>query len=126
MSEYFENVVYRGYRVMDMGNAGRTLGIRRETKDQQAPENPLMSTSWGPDSAGKKPQGKKYLLPALQAKSFLRKSLPACQANLPQPPNRRFEFHKRHQLFIRAHNETLSIAAMRVSNEDCSPVGINR
>ena len=26
--------------------------------------------------------------------------------------NRRFEFHKRGQLFIRTHNETLSIAAM--------------
>jgi len=27
------------------------------------------------------------------------------------PPNRRFKFHKRSQLFIRTHNETLSIAA---------------
>jgi hypothetical protein len=26
--------------------------------------------------------------------------------------NRRFQFQKRHQLFIRPHNETLSIAAM--------------
>jgi hypothetical protein len=32
--------------------------------------------------------------------------------------NRRFEFHKRRQLFLRAHNETLSVVAMRVSNED--------
>jgi hypothetical protein len=32
--------------------------------------------------------------------------------------NRRFEFDKRSQLFIRVHNETLSVAAMRVSNED--------
>jgi hypothetical protein len=30
--------------------------------------------------------------------------------------NRRFEFHKRRQLFIRTHNETPSVAAMRVSN----------
>ena len=29
------------------------------------------------------------------------------------------------QLFIRAHNETLSVVAMRVSNEDCSTVGIH-
>jgi hypothetical protein len=29
------------------------------------------------------------------------------------------------KLFIRAHNETLSVAAMRVSNPDRSPVGIN-
>jgi len=28
-------------------------------------------------------------------------------------------------LFIRTHNETLSIAAMRVSNPDRSPLGIN-
>jgi hypothetical protein len=36
--------------------------------------------------------------------------------------NRRFEFDKRGQLFIRSHNVTLSVAAMCVSNEDCSPV----
>jgi hypothetical protein len=36
---------------------------------------------------------------------------------------RRFQFHKRSQHFIRAHNETLSVA-MRVGNPDCSPVGI--
>jgi hypothetical protein len=30
--------------------------------------------------------------------------------------NRRFEFHKRGQLFIRTHNETLSVIAVRVSN----------
>jgi hypothetical protein len=38
----------------------------------------------------------------------------------------RFEFQKRCQLFIRSRNETLSVAAMRVTNPDCSPVGINR
>jgi hypothetical protein len=38
--------------------------------------------------------------------------------------NRRLEFHKRHQLFICTHNETLSVVAMRVSNPDRSPVGI--
>jgi hypothetical protein len=37
--------------------------------------------------------------------------------------SRRFEFQKRRQLFIRAHNETLSVA-MRVSNKDHSPVAI--
>jgi hypothetical protein len=31
--------------------------------------------------------------------------------------NRRFHFHKRSQLFIRAHNETLS-AALRINNEN--------
>jgi hypothetical protein len=37
-----------------------------------------------------------------------------------------FKFDKRSQLFISTPNETLSVAAMRVSNPDCSPVGINR
>jgi hypothetical protein len=36
-------------------------------------------------------------------------------------PNRRFEFQKRSQLFIRSHNETLSVIAMRVCDEDRSP-----
>jgi hypothetical protein len=39
-------------------------------------------------------------------------------------PNRRFEFQKRRQLFIRLHDQTLPVAAMRVSNEDRSSVGI--
>jgi hypothetical protein len=38
--------------------------------------------------------------------------------------NRRFKFRKRSQLFIGAHDETLSIA-MRVSNPDCSPFTIH-
>jgi hypothetical protein len=38
---------------------------------------------------------------------------------------RRLQFQKRRQLFIRAHNETLPVAAMRVSNPDHSPVGIH-
>jgi len=40
--------------------------------------------------------------------------------------SRRFEFQKRGQLFIRMHNQALSVAAMCVSNPDRSPVGINR
>jgi len=40
--------------------------------------------------------------------------------------SRPFKFNKRSQLFIRTHDETLSVAAMRVSNPDRSPVGINR
>jgi hypothetical protein len=32
--------------------------------------------------------------------------------------NRRFEFEKRTQLFIRSHNEALSVVAMCISNED--------
>jgi hypothetical protein len=40
--------------------------------------------------------------------------------------NRRFEFHKRSQLFICVHNETLSVVPVCVGNPDRSPVGINR
>jgi len=35
--------------------------------------------------------------------------------------NRRFQFHKRSQLFIRTHNEAFSVVAVCVSNEDRSP-----
>jgi hypothetical protein len=40
--------------------------------------------------------------------------------------NRSFEFDKRRHFFIRVHDETLTVVAMRVSNPDRSPVGINR
>ena len=40
--------------------------------------------------------------------------------------NRGFQFEKRSQLFIRTHNETLSVAAMCICNQDRSPAGINR
>jgi hypothetical protein len=33
---------------------------------------------------------------------------------------------ERSKPFIRTHNETLSVAAMRVSNPDCAPVEIYR
>jgi hypothetical protein len=39
--------------------------------------------------------------------------------------NHQFEFRKRRQLFICAHNVTLSVSAMGVCNPDRSPVGIN-
>jgi hypothetical protein len=35
------------------------------------------------------------------------------------------EFHKRRQLLMRSHNETLS-AAVRIRNKDRLPVGIDR
>jgi hypothetical protein len=38
--------------------------------------------------------------------------------------NRRFQFNKRGQLFIRSDNETLTVVAMRVSEKDCSPAKI--
>jgi hypothetical protein len=40
-----------------------------------------------------------------------------CAESASASASRRFEFYKRRQLFIGAHNETLSITAMRVSNE---------
>jgi hypothetical protein len=40
--------------------------------------------------------------------------------------NRRLKFKKRRQQFISVQNETLSVVAMRVSNPDRSPAGINR
>jgi hypothetical protein len=40
-------------------------------------------------------------------------------------PNRRFEFQKRRQLFIRPDNETLSVTAMCVRNPDRSLVRIH-
>jgi len=39
--------------------------------------------------------------------------------------DRRFKFQKRSQLFIRSDNETLSVAAVRISNPDRSSVAIN-
>ncbi len=41
-----------------------------------------------------------------------------------EPTNRRFEFHKSGQLFIRSHNEALTVAAMCVSNPDRAPARI--
>ena len=41
-------------------------------------------------------------------------------------PESRFQFNKRRQLFIRVHNETLSVVAVRMCNPDRSPVGIDR
>src|SRR5262249_21131979 len=39
--------------------------------------------------------------------------------------NRCFEFDKRRQLFIRSHNETLSVVAVCVNNPHCSRLRIN-
>ncbi len=49
--------------------------------------------------------------------------LPGCLRDC--AANRRFQFHKSGQLFVRTHNEAPSIVAMRVSNPDRSPVGIH-
>jgi hypothetical protein len=35
--------------------------------------------------------------------------------------NRRFKFKERGQLFIRSHNEALTVASVRVSNPDRAP-----
>ena len=57
--------------------------------------------------------------------SIVEKITPPCQANSPQGRTRRFQFQKRRHLFIRVHNETLSVVAVRVSNEERWPVGIH-
>jgi hypothetical protein len=36
------------------------------------------------------------------------------------------QVQQRVQYFIRTHNQTLSVVAVRVNNPGCSPVGINR
>jgi hypothetical protein len=41
-------------------------------------------------------------------------------------PNRRFQFHKRAEYFVGAHDETPSVVAVSVNNPDRSPVGVNR
>jgi hypothetical protein len=38
--------------------------------------------------------------------------------------NQRFQLSKRGQLFIGVDNETFSVVAMRIGNEDCSPATI--
>jgi hypothetical protein len=54
------------------------------------------------------------------------KTPPARQAQLVANANRFFQFHKRSQLFIGVHNETLSVGAVCLCNPDRSPVGVNR
>jgi hypothetical protein len=54
-----------------------------------------------------------------------RKNLASLSRQFAASANRRFEFRKSSQLFFCVHNETLSVVAMRISNEDCLPVGIH-
>ncbi len=56
----------------------------------------------------------------------LDKNLGKLSSQFAATPNRRFEFKKRRQDVIRAHNETLSIVAVRVCNPDRSPFKIQR
>ena len=53
-----------------------------------------------------------------------RKNLARSSRQFAASSDRRFQFQKRRQLFIGVHNETLSVAAMRVHNPDCSPFDI--
>jgi hypothetical protein len=55
---------------------------------------------------------------------FLQK-IPLVWQDRNRHPNRRFEFNKRRQFFIGPHNKPLSIIAVCVSNEDCSPFRIH-
>src|SRR5437667_2921312 len=54
-----------------------------------------------------------------------RKNLVRCRGQFAAAPSHRFQFQKSRQLFIRADNETLSVAVMRVNNEVRSLVGIH-
>jgi len=44
---------------------------------------------------------------------------------VPAARSRRFEFKKSRQLFIRTHNEALTVATVRVSNKDRSTARIH-
>jgi hypothetical protein len=50
------------------------------------------------------------------------KNLASVSRKITASTDRRFEFNKRSQLFIRARNKTLSVFAMRINNPDRSPV----
>jgi len=66
---------------------------------------------------GKKAPGEK--LPALTRfpdNAECGKNLACSSRQLAASARRRFKFNKRRQLFIRAHNEALSVAAMPVGN----------
>jgi hypothetical protein len=61
------------------------------------------------------PGGEEAVLRQIQirlATPSLQKSTPACQDKFAAGANRRFKFQKRSQLFIRMHDETLSVVAM--------------
>jgi len=53
------------------------------------------------------------------------KNLASVSIQIAASANRPFEFQKRSQLFIGTHNETLTVAVMRVGNRDLSLLGIN-
>jgi hypothetical protein len=54
-----------------------------------------------------------------------RKNLASLARQFAASAGRRFEFQKSCQLFIGMHNETLSVVAMCISNEDYSSVRIH-
>jgi hypothetical protein len=54
-----------------------------------------------------------------------RKNLASLSRQFAASADRRFQFQKRSQLIICTHNETLSVAAMRVSNPDRVPIKVH-
>jgi len=54
------------------------------------------------------------------------KNLAGLSSKLTARVNHGFEFQKCRQYFIRAHNKTPSVVAVRVNNPDRLPVGIDR
>jgi hypothetical protein len=79
----------------------------------------------GPENVGRKASGKETPSARLKDEKLFAKNPASLSSRFTATPSRRFKFHNRHQLLIRMHNETLSVVAIRVSNEDRSPVRIH-
>ena len=80
----------------------------------------------GPEGDAKNRAGKVLRLNQIRlATPSFEKIASAGQDKTPASANRRFEFDKRGQFFIGAHNVTLSVVALCVNNPDCLPLRIN-
>jgi hypothetical protein len=75
------------------------------------------SVVWGLGRGGE-PRGAKVLrlIPTRLSHGEFGKNVANLSNQFAASANRRFEFDKRRQLFIRVDNETLSVVAMRVCN----------
>jgi hypothetical protein len=80
----------------------------------------------GPKEA-KNPAGEnvRRLIQIRSATPSFEQNLAFSSSTIPASASWRFEFLKSSQLSIHTHNETLSVAAMRTGNRDCSRLGIN-
>src|SRR5947207_8448807 len=70
----------------------------------------------------KNPAGKVLrLIQIFLTPTSFEKISPVRQTNSPQTANHRFEFQKRRQLFIRTHNEALTVAMRANNRADVEP-----